>query len=498
MRRSFDFHALTSPQQLVSFAVMAGFLFAAVVSGVVVASGNLMLIAMTVGLVIGLVLLSAVPSVVWLILFGTLILTGPLLLFYPQLNRVPWLFSLLGFFLLGAAILYAGTDRRMDRPPLPGFIWIAVIYLPFSLLMLAFSEGSLGVEMTAVKRQFQFWGLMFALAIVPIDKRTIYRWAAFLLFIALLQLPMSLYQYIVLMPMRLNMPNRVVPIDIVAGTFEAELMGGGNSNVMAYFLIVCLVGVLAMWRDKVVSLPMGAALLLLILLPLGLGETKLALVMLPVALLAVYGDLVRKRPVVFALGSVVALVGLAALTYVYVSVQAVDDRPMTFEQRLDENLQYNFGEAGYYTGASLNRTTVVPYWWNQHGANNPIETMFGHGLGASFSAPGTEAEGHLALRYPGFAIGLTAISTLLWDVGLVGTLMYISILVLAWFTTIRLIAQADPGRDRALLRTLLASISTLMVFLLAGEQPLSAPSMEVLMAITLGMVAWRWRQKEAR
>ena len=101
-------------------------------------------------------------------------------------------------------------------------------------------------------------------------------------------------------------------------------------------------------------------------------------------------------------------------------------------------------------------------------------------------------------KYPGYAIGLTAFSSMLWDTGVVGTLMYLSVLSMAWLTALKLARRAAPGRDRALNRTLLASISCLFPFFIAVEQMLSAPSMEVLMCVTLGMVAWRWRQQEAQ
>ena len=57
-------NSIISPEQLGPLAVMGLFMFAAVVSGVVVGSGNLVFIALTVGPIVGVVLLSAVPSVV--------------------------------------------------------------------------------------------------------------------------------------------------------------------------------------------------------------------------------------------------------------------------------------------------------------------------------------------------------------------------------------------------------------------------------------------------
>ena len=64
-------------------------------------------------------------------------------------------------------------------------------------------------------------------------------------------------------------------------------------------------------------------------------------------------------------------------------------------------------------------------------------------------------------------------------------------------SALQLTRRAAPGRDRAMMRTMLAGISVLFPFFIAVDQMLSAPSMQVLMGIALGIVAWRWRQQEA-
>jgi hypothetical protein len=209
---------------------------------------------------------------------------------------------------------------------------------------------------------------------------------------------------------------------------------------------------------------------------------------------AVSYDLIRKRPFVFALGSFIVAGLVGALFYVYVALQPTDSRVgLTFEQRLEENIEYNFGSRGYFAGASLNRGNAVPFWFSRHGLNDLQPMLFGHGLGASNGAVGSDSRGHVDRKYPGVMIGLTTVSALLWEVGLVGTGLYMAVLIAAMFSAFSLVARAGPGMDRMLCRGLLASTLMLLAMSFASDLMILAPSMQVIMGMTLGLIAWRWR-----
>lgn len=491
-------YPLPYADRLSSVAVTGVFLLAAAAGGFVVASGNLVLIGLAVGALLGVLLLETVGVAVWLVLVGTLLVTGPVVMHVPALGRLPWLFSILGFFLAAAAVVHEGANRDPARPGLPRFMKLMLAFVVYAIGMLFVTEGPLAQGLGAIKRYFQYWGLAFVLATVAFAPTQVRRWLAFVLLLALVQLPFAVYQRLVLMPLRLNMPQSVVPVDIVAGTMEGSITGGANNNVMVFLLITVLAGLVALRREGVIR---GAALWLLlpvVAAPLALGETKLVVVLLPVALLAIGADLIRRRPLLFAACATLTAVAVVGLFYSYVQLQATEGREgMTFEQRLEQNIEYNFGSRGYFGGASLNRGNVVPYWWSRHGARDPSGTLVGHGLGAAHGPGGAESRGHMDRLYRGYSIGLTAIATLLWDVGLVGAALFLAVLVGAVFTAGRLAARASPGLDRALCRTLQASAAQLIPMLFAIDAMLLVPSLQVMAALTLGLIAWRARLREA-
>jgi hypothetical protein len=492
-----------------TLATVLGFALAASLGAAVMATGNLVASGLVLGTILGVLLLNAPALVVWIVLVGTLAITGPLVMHQPQFARLAWLFSMLGLFLIVVAVLHAGTARvglappgrtavRGVRPPVPGFVMLAVMAMVYAVASVAFSTGQIDEGVSALKRQYQYWGVLFAFAAVPFTVQQVRGWLRFVLLLALLQLPFALYQRIVLVPLRMNMPNEVVPVDIVAGTFEGSITGGANDNVMALFLVCILIGLLAARREGLIRDRWLWPLVLIVVAPIALGETKMVLVLLPLGLGVLYADAARRRPFAFVAGALVTLVLVSALFYSYVALQVDNGRTgMSFRQRFEQNLEYNVGQRGYFGGASLNRGNVVPFWWSRHGLNDPLGTVFGHGLGSAHGSRGSERLGHMDRRYPGYSIGLTALATQLWEIGLLGVTLFVAMLVGAWRAAGRLVQQAAPGADRALCRSLRAAVLLIVPMWLAMDLLMLAASLQVIMATILGLIAWRWRRVPA-
>jgi len=485
---------LLTSRKLAPAAVTTMFVLVAILGGMVIGSGNFVLMAIVLGGLVGALLIGSIGIVVWVVLIGTLLVAGPLVMHFPEVRRLPWLFSMMGLLLAAAATLYIGSGRNLQRNEAPAFVAIAIAFVVYVILNSALSDGVLDEKLTALKRLLQYWGVLFIFATAPFAARNVRQWVLAVFLISLVQLPLALYQRIVLVPLRMNMPERVVPIDIVAGTFEADLWGGANNNTMAFFLLVAAVGLLSAYRDGLISGFKAFLLLAIVAIPLGLGETKMVLLFLPLAFLAAYGDMVRKRPGMFAVASVAAGTVIAFFLYLYVGVLGADGRSLSFDQRIAENLEYNVGSTGYYGGGGLNRTTVIPFWWSQHGLNNPVATAIGHGIGASFHSE--TDPGHIDRKYAGYSVGLTGLSALLWDVGLVGAGLYLAVLLAAALVAIRLAGRAEPGLDRAVCRALVASVFMQIALVPVADMMLLVPSTEVLQGLTLGLIAWRWRSRQ--
>src|SRR5690606_26503141 len=121
-----------------------------------------------------------------------------------------------------------------------------------------------------------------------------------------------------------------------------------NNNTMAYLLVVTAVGLIVAYRDGALRTSRCLLGLALVGIPLGLGETKMVLLFLPVAFLVAFGDLVRKQPVKFAFASVIAASVVVLLGFIYVAFQDSDGRSVSIEARIMENIEYNIGDKGHY------------------------------------------------------------------------------------------------------------------------------------------------------
>jgi hypothetical protein len=482
---------LLNPRVL-PYAVTLGFLGAGALVGMVVATGSLVLISLVIGGVAGLLLLNALPAAVWLILVGVLLVSGPSAYFFPGLAKLSWLFSLLGIFMAGAAILYGAVGKEKPARPLPAFVILALLLALLAALGALFSDGSLSEISSGAKRQFQFWGVLFLLAVVPFSAVSVKRWIVFLLGVAVAQLPFALYQRVVLVPqvMGFDQPG-FVPFDIVVGSFEGSIFGGGASAIMAMFQVLAAIALLCAWREKLIGGLRCLILMVLVMTPLALGETKVVMFLIPVVLLGSFYDTIAKRPLAFIGGALATVLAGGVLAYVYFAVQVSGD--ISVSENLANTFAYNFGERGYY-GTGVNRLTAVPYWFQSQSWAEPVRTLFGYGVGSAYGMDGrVPSPGHIFVAHSGMYIDLVTASQILWEMGIVGALLFYGTLLGAIQSAMRSLAEARSAWDLTLCRVLLGALAATVLMSFYSASLIVLVTHSFLLAFTLGLVAWRAR-----
>lgn len=477
------------PDALTTAAIVGAFGVAGLIAGYVIASGKPIPIALTLGAIAGIALLSALPLVIWIILVGVLLISGQVAMFVPALEKASWLFALLGFFLTGAAILYPAVARQHFTRPMPAFVLMAISLLVLGMISIAYSGGTFSEWFRAVKRYFQFFGVLFILAVVPFSSVLIRRWWLFLVILAILQLPFALYQRFVLVPSITG--THGFPLDIVVGTMEGSLLSGGSSSVMALLLVSVLSYLVAAYRERILTLRNFLLLTLVAAIPLTLGQVALIVILLPLALAAVSLDLMQRHPLRFALGAVMAVALFVFGGWAYLLINS--DPTQSVAKMVEDIIAYNFGNVGYFGSISLNRSSIYPYWLQHQSLSDPVGFLLGHGLGSSFGGVGEPNPGHMDQAHSHLFIGLTTASSLLWDLGLIGFLLVVGIPLSAASYASRLAKTAQPGFDRALCRTLYAMALMFAVMNFYSTASIAVPSQEVLSSLTLGLIAWRWR-----
>jgi hypothetical protein len=467
----------------------------AVLAGLIASLSQPLVLAVFVGGFLSVFLLSRIDLAVWLLLPGTLVVNGAVLLMFPRMTKISWALSMLGFFLLAAGLFSLFLARRREPVRLPGYLVLFLVLVAVSVGASLLGGGPALEILAGVKRSYQMLGLAVALALAPLTaawRRHFQGWLVFFLVAAILQLPVALYERIVLVPLRVGMGGGIVPIDIVSGTFEPNLEGGGDNGTMVIFLVACLAYVLTAWRERVLPALWAAVLAVQLGVPLFLGETKIALALLPMMFLLVFSREIRRNPLVAAAALTAGALLTAALAWLYFSAFAIQGKSP--EQMVQNTIAYNFGSAGYYGNkASLNRTTVLTFWFQEHGPHNPVETLFGHGVGASYAGTGALVEGRLNRKYRGMAINLNTASTLLWDAGIVGAALFLGVLASAWRASGRLLSRCEDAIERGRLVALRVFLAASVFSLWYSNSLMNSPSHELLFAFTLGYLAWRVR-----
>lgn len=454
--------------------------------GLLAVTASPILVGMAGGVVVGAFLLMKPDALIGLILLLGLAMGAFISMLSPQFSKITWVVSILGFVLLGLSLFSLFLPGRARSQP--AFIWIGLAFLLAALASTLVQWYSAGEVIAGVKRMFQGYGLMFAFAALALSTREIGRFKKLLLAIALLQLPFALYEFIFLVELRGGLDSSSATTDVVAGTFGANLEGGSPNSVMAVFLIITLGFLFARWKEKLLTTKLMVLLALPMLAVFFLGEVKVLFVLIPVAFLVLLKRDIPRRPGFFILMSLLALVFITLLGYLY-SVFIIQ-KPV--DEIIRDTLSYNVEERGhgFYF---LNRLSVLEFWWQRQGWNDPVPFVFGHGLGSAFSAPSL-VPGHIARNWPMYGIDLTAASSLLWDTGVLGFGLFLLMLLAAWHTCSVLLRETRDSAVIADATAIQAAIAMFGVFVFYNNSMVSYPSMQIILAGTLGYLAYLYRQ----
>jgi hypothetical protein len=351
---------------------------------------------------------------------------------------------------------------------------------------------SAGEFAAGFKRYFQAYGLFFALVTLAFAREEFLRWQKLLLGIALLQLPFAVYEFFVLVPLRGGLEAGGEATDVVAGTLGANMEGGSANAEMATFLLIVLAFLIARWREGLMGATRLVVLGLGCLLPLGLGETKIVVLMLPLMGMVLLRRDFMKAPFRYLPGLVVLGLFTALLGYIYLTVML----DSTLEEAVEDTLRYNVQEQGYGLNY-LNRTTVLSFWWSLQGWHDPVGLLFGHGLGSSFWGSNNPVIGHIAMRYPMYGINLTTASTLLWDTGLFGLVLYLAVFTTAWVAANRLWVETKDPATRADVLAIQAAIALFVLHVIYRNSLVNLLPFELIVAAVLGYLGFLIRHQGA-
>jgi len=477
----------------ITWVWLAGMALAPLV-GLLLAAGIYPVLAVLVALVAGPVLLFKPRIGIWAVLLGALAAAGLIELYFPALGAAKWGFALLALALpLVAAfeLSYGRAARRgaAYRPPQPFLRWAMMFFIVFLISTLANWSGGMDA-LVGFKGYFQVWGVMLVCCYINYSEREAGRLMKFLLLLAVLQVPFVLHQFLVLVPMRTGIADAakgIVAVDIVAGTFGGSMNGGGRSSSLALLDVMAIALVAAQWRIGAFSTKKAMGYGVICMVPIALCEAKIIILLLPVTFFLLFRDRVLKEPLRFLAGGAVTMMLVGMIFMAYSALPgAKGQRAGSVSDDMVESVAYNFGNRGY-GNAVLNRSSVYTFWLKEHAHSDEIwHALIGHGPGETNSTSVLMDSTLATKRYAGYAIGLTGVSSLLWEVGLLGTLAILLMLWTAYRQAVMLEAKWRGTTQWPLIKTAEISIVLYGINLLHNNYFVSDISFQTLLFLVLG------------
>jgi len=390
----------------------------------------------------------------WIVLFGGTVITGITELYFPSLKQARWGVVLaavvLSMISLGYRALIDRSIATNNRNNINLTIW-ALSFFIISVLAEFINNGLSFNSVIGIKGYFQVWGIFLSLAFLPFLPVTVDRMMGFLLWLTIVQIPFVLQQHFILVPQRIGVfeaEQGIVAQDVVVGTFVASIDGGGTRTTLGLLLATSLAIATAKWRSGYISTKKLAILSVICLFPIALNGLKFSFLSIPLTLIIVYGDQLRRNLLKLTGVILVSVVGMVILfNLVSMLPRTGGEKTLTTDDYFAEWVSYNFEDQGY-GNSLLNRTTVYPFWLMYHQTGGGVwNTLLGYGPGTSMST--NLMEGSIAKsRYVGYGIDLTGLSGLLWEVGILGTISAIGFFVSAFRSAHRLTLLVPFGSMR--------------------------------------------------
>jgi hypothetical protein len=253
-----------------------------------------------------------------------------------------------------------------------------------------------------------------------------------------------------------------------------------------------IAAIVAMFLRKQLRFKYAIFLMALLFFPTTLNETKATLLLLPLAIVVpLYfmprGSRALRRAVpIFAVGAV-ALVAFIAV-YDYFIQYATTGQPIgqfvgeaSFSRYLYSGAAEE-GEANY-----IGRFDSVQFAMD-HITKDPLKLAFGYGAGNVSLSFLPQFNGAYAAYYDRYGVGMTQVTTFLWEIGVVGLLTYLMLYAFVLHDA-RMLSRLDG--EAGLLGQIWATVAVIMVFGLIYKSIFSMTEIGYLFWFYTGVVAAR-------
>ena len=253
------------------------------------------------------------------------------------------------------------------------------------------------------------------------------------------QIPIILYQLLVIVPARAAAQGKMDSWDSVVGTFGGSMNSGGNGASMGLFAMLIMLMKLSEYKH-------GLATLKSLLFHLTIGfviaivaQVQFVVLLAPLFMMYIYilPSYVKEIKPVNMKTILLGIVGICVLVGIFIAILAITysnqySAKLGIWDMFMDNVGYIFNAHTIVDGLhgrvdELGRLTSIVFWGENSSLHGVVNQLFGYGLNSS--NPGGDTPGYVSTLF-NLNVGSTAIAIYLWEIGLVGTVFLMSIILL--------------------------------------------------------------------
>ncbi|SFD95236.1 hypothetical protein [Nitrosomonas sp. Nm166] len=483
---------------LLTILVSVSALFLAVLSGILAAFGNLyFLLALLALYGIFFILITPVAWIIWIIFCATFLISGPSAYFF-RFTQLQWLTVLVGAALLLSVVLHLLRNKTsiLSVRISSDLVW-PVIFIVLIFFSTIIDQPQFADFVNASRHYLFMWPLMLVFMFGLVSPETMMRLWKALLIVAVLQLPMAIYQYFFVAAKN----ARYSPWDAVIGTFHGNIEGGGDSAAMAVMLLIAMLIAIALWREGKLHVGWMALVVVAGLCTLSLAEVKAAVMLLPVVFGLYYRRELVQRPIESVVVIIGALLLVGSIFTAYEKLHYDNISMHTFKSdqvvsTYDRVLRALSPDAETGRGIELGRVNHMNLWWEFNIESGDVHhSLFGYGMGATDASK--IGVGELAQRFP-YPLQKSSTLVLLWEAGIVGHLAFLLILLQGARTSGRIAKnETIPEIHRIFLRVGETGLLLLAITLLYKNFHFYSIPIQFLMMLLLGQAGYWLRYVKA-
>ena len=220
----------------------------------------------------------------WVIFFSVF-LVGGIISHFPEITTLRWGIVLLSLMLgVNALVTFAVYGKSRSKLKFDRLLLLVVVFMFIGITSSQINGISLINLVVSLKNYFQFIPVAFALAILPQLKNSSMpkKIVIGLIIVALIQVPVSLYQQFIFGAQFIAMGQSSVAVqDAVSGTF-ANTIHGGASKALSLYLLFTAGMLISFAKYNIISWRKAIIISFVLLVPIIFNETKVSFVYIPV------------------------------------------------------------------------------------------------------------------------------------------------------------------------------------------------------------------------